>query len=233
MSKTKSIIRISENFTIRKIDPKLLACNFFKGEYSNRTLPENKIKSSHASIKMGKDVGYKSTAEVFQFKDKNNNYQTIYTTNHASYDYFSGNIDEKPLLRCKYCKRGNLKNSIGLPISMEIQNNNNIIFYVIDTFCDFGCAFSFLKRKNSENRLFRNSLYMNAEQMLYCFYYRVFPDKIGEKIKEKPDWDLLRENGGSLTNEEFDSDATEYVLVPSLIMLPSKKQYIKLNTKNN
>lgn len=232
MSKTKSIIRVSENFTIRKIDPKAIVQRFFNGEYGNRNLPTNKIKISTASVKMGKDVGQKESAEVFQFKDKNNNYQTIYTTNHVSYKQFSEETNEKPIIKCKYCKRGNLKNSVGLPIAIE-KKDGVIIYYIIDSFCDFGCAFSFLKRKNSESRLFRNSLYMNAEQMLYCFYYGVYPDKVGEKIKEKPDWDLLRENGGPLTNEEFDSDSTEYVHVPSIIMLPAKKQYIKLNTKNS
>ena len=228
MSKTKSVIRISENFTIRKIEPKKIAENYFMGKYKDRTLPQTKIKSTNAFIKIGKDVGQQSSSEIFQFKDKNNNYQTIYTTNHTLYQQSLENCDKKPILKCKYCKRGNLLQPVGLPISMETQEEN-IIFYTIDAFCDFGCAFSFLKRKNSESRLFRNSLYMNAEQMLYCFYYRVYPNKVGEKIKEKPDWDLLRENGGSLTNEEFDSDSVQYIPIPSLIMFPAKKQYIKIN----
>jgi len=233
MSKNKAIVRVSENFTIRKIDPKIITQRFFKGEYKDRTLTENKIKTTNGSIKLGKDVGQKITSEVFQFKDRNNNYQTIYTTNHSLYKYVSENSTEIPILKCKYCKRDKLKNPIGLPIAMEIEKNGNVIFYTIDVYCDFGCAFSFLKRKNSENRFYRNSLYMNAEQLLYCLFYRIYPDKIGKKIKSKVDWDLLRENGGSLTNEEFDSESFEYMPIPSVIMLPTKRQYIKLNVKNN
>jgi hypothetical protein len=230
MSKTKPIIRVSENFTIRKIDPKHIASRFFKGDYTNRNLPENRIRSSTTANKMGKDVGQNASSEVFCYKDKNNNYQTIYTTNHALYKYVSDTDKNKemPILCCKYCKRGNLKKPIGLPISMEIDGPN-ITFFVIDSFCDFGCAYSFLKRKISESHSYRGPLYMNAEQMLYCFYYRVYPDREGKSIKEKPDWDLLRENGGPLTSKEFDSDTSEYISVPSIVLLPSKKQYTKLN----
>jgi hypothetical protein len=232
MSNTKSVIRVSENFTIRKIEVKKINQLFFKGEYETRVLPCKKIKNTKGAIKMGKNVGQQVTEEVFQFKDRNNNYQTICTTNHALYAYADDETKEKPIIKCKYCKRSVLKNYIGLPIAIE-KKDKNMIFYVTDSFCDFGCAYSFLKRKSSENRLFRNSLYMNAEQMLYCFYYGIYSEKVGEKIKEKPDWDLLRDNGGPLTNEEFDSDNTEYVPTPCIIMLPAKKQYIKLNTKNS
>ena len=232
MSKKSTVFRLSENFTIRKIDPKAIAIKFFKGEFSTRSLPENKIKNASCLLKFGKDVGNDSNSEVYRFKDKNNNNQTIYTCNHSLYEYSinksAGKNVELPILKCLYCRRKILKNPIGLPISMEI-NNEDISFSVVDNFCDFGCVFSYLKRKIGDSRMYRGPLYENAEQILYALYYRVYPDKKGENIKDKPDWDLLRENGGPLTNEEFDSDSYSYIPVPMVNILPVKKQYIKIN----
>lgn len=268
------IVRIQESFSLRKIDPKVLAQRFFRGDFQNRSLPEMKIKNS-LTLFNNKDIGKDKNSEVFSYKDKNNNSQTIYTTNHALYKYVTEQIKEKekekenevnadgkneknekenseekkedkntkkkglalkelnalkdtPLLKCKYCKRGNMKRPIGLPISMS-RDGKNVWFDVIDAFCDFGCAFSHLKRRTGGARMYKGILYSNAEQLLHCLYYRVYPDRIGQSIKEKPEWDLLRENGGPLTNEEFDCETAEYIPVPSAILFPSKKQYMKLS----
>ena len=215
--KKGAVIRVSETFTIRKIDPRAIASKFFKGEYANRTLPESKIKNSNVIVNIGKEIGNDASSEIYRFKDKNNNNINIYTTNHALYKYYIQDLNNKldfPILKCKYCKRGNLKRPIGLPVSMTLEKGEkmfgitpeNVTFHVVDSFCDFGCAFSYLKRKIGESRMYREPFYANAEQLLYCLYYRVYPDRLGMSIKEKPDWDLLRENGGPLTNEEFDCE---------------------------
>ena len=244
MSKTKpTVIRVSESFTIRKIAPKDINIRYFKGEYNNRGLPNVKIRTSTFLGKIGKEVGKNSSSETYRFVDRCNNNQTILTTNHTMYNFvmasqintsnpsLAKNKLNMPILKCKYCKRSITKSPIGIPISMTLQADE-AIFSVIDNFCDFECAFSYLKRRTSENRFYKGPLYMNAEQLLYCMYYRMYPDRTGQSIREKPDWDLLRENGGPLSNEEFDTSASEYVPVTSVIMLPSKKQYLKLNLKN-
>lgn len=231
MKKT-TVFRVSENFTLRKINFKEMAIKFFKGEYVNRKLPETQIKKSGTLLKISKNVGKDITSEIFRFKDKNNNNVTIYTTNHELYKYYANEDGEKPNVKCKYCKRSNLKNPMGLPISIEIYKNNDINFNVIDSFCDFGCTFSHLKRKTGQSRIYSGPLYTNAEQILYCLYYRLYPDRIGENIKSKDDWDLLKEHGGPLTDEEFDFESAQYFKIPSVTTAPVKKQYFKYN-KNN
>ena len=227
---TGGILRITESFSLRKIDAKSIANKFFKGDYANRGWPENKIRSGVSVVKIGKDIGNDKSSEIFSYKDKNNNNQIIYTTNHALYKYISEGSSgiNCPILKCQYCKRGNLKKPIGLPIAMS-KEGEKITFHVTGSFCDFGCAFSHLKRRTGTSRLYRGPLFMNSEQMLNLLYYRVYPERVGETIKEKPDWDLLRDNGGPLTNEEFDSSSSEYVPIPSMILLPSKQQFMKLN----
>lgn len=225
-----SIIQTSENFTIRKINGPEIIQKYLSGGYTERILPE-KIKTGGGGVSLGKAVGKDSGSEVFRFVDRSNNHQTIVTTNHALYqhaiDLQNGVPSEKPILSCKYCKRRNLKAPIGLPVAME-TNGEQTIFSVVDAFCDFGCCFSYLKRSLNLCREYRGPLYMNSEQMLYAMYYRMHPENVGEQIREKPDWDLLRENGGPLTNEEFDNNASNYVPVSSVVVLPGKQQYVKI-----
>lgn len=216
---------IKESFMIRRIIPKDIALKYFKGEFLNRTLPKNKILTSHNFIKMGKEIGTNAKYEVFRFVDKSNNPQTILTTNHSSY---SNNLSNNTLIRCRYCMRNNMKNPVGIPISMNFASEK-LTFACIDPCCDFGCAFSYLKRKNLQNRFYIGPLYANAEQLLLCFYYRTYPEKKGEPIKEKPHFDLLKSNGGPLSNEEFDKGSAKYISIPNIIILPAKKQFIKLN----
>ena len=236
LKNSKAVIHVSESFTIRKIDAKEISARYLKGEYNTRSLPDTKIRAANGRVKLGKDIGKDANSEVYRFVDKANNNLSILTTNHALYKYVSdlqnGKSAEEPLLRCKYCKRGNLKHPVGLPINMSIAENNDVFFTVIDSFCVFNCMFSFLKRKNCEIRYYKGPLYMNSEQLLYSMYYRIYPDRVGESIKEKPEWDLLRENGGPLTDEEFDFGASEYIPIPSVISLPAKKQYLKFQLKN-
>lgn len=230
MSRTKTnLIRIAESFTIRKIDPKQIGLKYFKGEYDERKLPKYKVKTSTSLKNSRKEIGIDYSSEIYRFLDRSSNNQIILTTNHSLYKY-SQEEGERPILHCKYCKRLVSKTPIGLPIKME-REDDKVVFSVLDSFCDFGCCFSFLKRRVSENRAYKGSLYMNAEQILYCMYYRMHPDKMGTSILEKPDWDLLKENGGPLTDEEFDSDNVSYVSLPSIVVLPSKKQYVKHNFK--
>jgi len=230
----KTVNHVSGGFTIRKISPKEIADFYFKGQYVNRSMPDSKIRGSTGLVKLGKEMGKDPSSEIYRFLDKSNNSQSILTTNHALYRYIldvqNNKSVDKPILKCKYCKRNILKTPVGLPISMIIKGDETH-FVVIDSFCDFGCMFSHLKRKNMENRFYKDPLYMNVEQLMYCMYYAMYPDRTGTTIKDKPDWDLLRENGGPLTNEDFDSNCAEYVSVPSVIVLPSKKQYIKMCKK--
>ena len=223
-----TLVRVSESFTIRKICPAEVNKNFFDGYYDDRTLPQYKIKTSTTLGNIGKQIGRNTKSEIYRFTDKSNNNQTIVTTNHSLYDRDELN---PPLLRCKYCKRRMNGNSVGIPVHMT-KEEDAVSFGVIDPCCDFGCAFSHLKRRMGESRLYRGPLYMNAEQMLYCMFYRMYPDKMGESIQEKPDWDLLIENGGPLSDEEFDSEVCEYVPIPSLVTYPCKTQYMKMNLKN-
>ena len=215
-----------ESFMLRRIVPKDIALKYFKGLYLNKTLPKKKIKTSKKFVTLGKEIGKNSESEVYRFIDKSNNPQTILTTNHSYYSLTSAN---KGLIRCRYCMRNNMKDPVGIPIYMEIDHDDNVTFACLDPCCDFGCAFSYLKRLNLQSRFYTGPLYANAEQLLLCFYYRIYPDRKGEPIKGKDHFDLLKSNGGPLTDEEFDKNTAKYISIPNVTVLPAKKQFIKLN----
>ena len=231
-----SIVRISESFNLRKIDVQNLTKKFLDGEFKDRDLPAKKIKNNITGVKIGKEIGLDSNSEIYQYKDKYNSQQTVYTTNHQMFAH-TKNKTEFPIICCKYCKRKIFTTPVGIPVSMITQydsskstlKSTNVTFHVIDNFCDFGCAFTFLKIKTGETRYYKNPIYMNAEQLLYCYYYRIYPDFIGKKIHEKPNWEYLRENGGSLSNEEFDAENSQYIPIQSVTTLPAKLQFSRLN----
>lgn len=230
MSKTIKPV-IKESFMLRRIVPKDLAAKYFKGEFLNRKVPQTKIKTSKNFVKLGKELGKDRSYEVYRFRDKSNNAQTILTTNHSFYEQKDGEMNN--LIRCRYCMRNNMKDPVGIPISMNVDNTGKATFVCIDPCCDFGCAFSHLKRITAQNKFYVGPMYMNAEQLLNCMYCRMHPDKRGEMIQAKPDFDLLRNNGGPLTDEEFDSGSAKYISMPNIIVLPAKKQFIKLHRRRN
>jgi len=232
-----SVIKANESFTLRKVDPKNLGKGLLDGKFAERGLPVCKVKTVHTILKIGKEIGSDGNSEVYQYKTKIGNQQTVYTVGH---DAFAEHNGEAPshLTKCRFCLRGNMKNPMKIPIVMitETSKNKNggmrgenVTFMGIHFVCDFGCALSYVKRKLGESRYCRNSLYMNAEQILYCYYYRQYPDRFGQRIREKPDPEYLRCHGGSLTDEEFDSGAAEFVPMQNVICLPIKTQFLRLN----
>lgn len=226
-----------EQFTLRKISLKEITRKYFSGELSRKTPPIEKIKTVDTGIRIGREVGNNLHSETYRFADRQNGNQTILTTNHNLYNYYNelskGNNPELPLIKCKYCKRTIKNTPVGIPIMMEIdEQNDTTTYYIIDPCCDFGCSFTLLKKKTGDSRIYRDGKYMNGEQMLYCMYYQMHPEKHGKSLQEKPDWEMLRENGGLMTDEEFDSETMTYVPLPSLIILPTKGQVLRMNTKN-
>ena len=107
--------------------------------------------------------------------------------------------------------------------------NKTTLFNVEGTYDTFGCALASLKRIYSCHYRYKDPLYMDSEQLLHTMYHKMYPDKIGSRIKEANDWRLLKLNGGPLTDQEYDSEQCEYVKIPNLVTVPVKRQYVKLN----
>jgi len=116
---------------------------------------------------------------------------------------------------CDWCKR-KINKGFGVPIRM-IKKDDTYIIYCIGKCCGYRCAFS---RWRYKYYIDRNSRFCHGEQILKFLFFKQYN---GKELIEAPDPDLLKENGGSLTYEEFDSH--EYILTPNIIFAPIKQEY--------
>jgi len=217
---------------LRRVDPVDMLKKYLAGEFIKTEIPTDKVSiSSFANL--NQRIGNDANSKIYRFNDKTNVGQIVVTTNHDQYSYTKDIIDGKQPVKgktwCKWSKREITGESIGIPIAMEIdRNSNKITFYVEDTYYNFSCAMAGLKRLYSCHRNYKDPLYMDAEQMLHCYYYRLYPDRIGTRINEAKDWRLLDINGGPLTDEEYDSEQCSYIQIPNVVIIPIKRQYVKL-----
>lgn len=222
-----SAVKITETLMLRRIDPVESFKKYLLGDYKNITIPKDKAIISSSFINLNQKIGNDENFSIYRFNDKTNYGQLIVTTNHKQYSEYKDNVKNKKW--CLWSRREIKENAIGIPISMEIdRHTNKITFYIEDTYANFECAMASLKRIYSCHRNYKDSLYMDAEQMLHCMYYRMYPDKIGTRITEAKDWRLLDINGGPLSEEEYDSDQHGYIQIPNVVIIPIKRQYVKL-----
>ena len=234
---SRSAIKITETLMLRRINPVDILRQYLSGDFRNTTIPKNKVKFSSSFINLNQRIGTDQTSEMYRFSDKTNSGQVVVTTNHGNYQYAKDKNEnkdaKKPVVYCLWSKRKIKGESIGIPIVMETNRyTNDVVFYTEDTYYNFACAFAGLKRLYSCHHMYKDPRYMDAEQLLHCMYYRMYPNKVGTRIKEAKDWRLLNTNGGPLSSEEYDSEEVEYVEVPGMVLLPVKRQYIRLTLPN-
>ncbi len=233
---SRSVIKITETLMLRRIDPVDMLCRYMAGEFKNVLIPKDKVRLSSAFVNLNQKIGTDQTSKIYRFSDKNNSGQLLVTTNHNNYQHkkdIDNGVNIKRQIFCNWCRREIKNKSIGIVTAMEVNTTTNeAIFYTENDFDKFGCAFATLKRFNSCHKMYKDPKYMDAEQLLHCLYYRMYPTKVGTRIKEAHDWRLLDINGGPLSNDEYDSIHNEYVEIPNIIILPFKRQYVKLSIKN-
>lgn len=229
---SNTAVKITESLMLRRVDPVDMLKKYLAGEFIKTEIPVDKVLIS-SFVNLNQRIGNDSNAKIYRFNDKTNVGQIVVTTNHDQYSYTKDITEGKQPVKgktwCLWSKREIKGDPVGIPVAMEIDRyTNKITFYVEDTYYDFSCAMAGLKRLYSCHRNYKDPLYMDAEQMLHCMYYRSYPDKIGTRITEAKDWRLLDINGGPLTEEEYDSEQHKYIQIPNVVIIPIKRQYIKL-----
>lgn len=233
---SRNAIKITENLMLRRIDPVTMYCKYMAGDFKHCKIPDNDVKISTAFVNLSKKLGSDQSSESYRFNDKTNTGQVIVTTNHPQYQYKkdigNGDIRERPKAFCRWCHRKISGTPIGVPIYMEInERTKETVFGIEDTHDTFGCALATIKRYYSCKAQYKDPLYMDAQQLLHCMYYKMHPDKLGERIVEAKDWRLLHSNNGPLSDEEYDNERYEYLNVANVVLTPVKRQYIKLSIK--
>ena len=228
---------MTETLMLRRIDPVDMLRRYLAGEFKNVKIPKDKVKISSNFVNLNQRIGTDQTSKIYRFSDKINSGQLVITTNHENYQYKKDTMEGKKTntlkAECLWCRRKIKGKPIGIVVAMEINNmTNETIFHTEDNFDTFGCALAVLKRIYSCHYMYKDPKYMDAEQLLHCLYYRMHPNKVGERIREANDWRLLDINNGPLTTDQYDSDQFGYMEMPNVILLPFKRQYVKLTLKN-
>lgn len=235
---SKSIIKTIKTITLRRIDPVSFLRRYLAGEFVNVKIPVKKIKIS-SFVNLNQKIGTDQTSEIYKFRNKTNSGQMIVTTNHKNFHSKtsqSSNSSQNqktqitPVINyCIWCRRLIKDQPIGIPVSMEHnRKTKETVFYVEDSYCGFSCALAGLKRLRSCHRLYKDPMYMDADQMLHLMYHKAHQTKKGTRIVEAKNWRLLDINGGPLSDSEYDNKSIKYTELSNLVLSSVKRQYIKL-----
>lgn len=232
MSNIKSlkILTINDSFLLRGINTKDIMENYHKGKYKNLKLPDSKIEISESFKKSERQVGESYDSEFYNFNDKIGTNRLIVTTNHPQFNWYK-NDGTPPFTKCLWCRNEIKGKPIGIPVRLEKdEKQNKIIYYVEDCFCSFECCLTQLRIFNNYKLEYKDPIYKNSEQMLYSMYSQMHPNE--ETIRIRPDWRLLNINGGPLSEKDYYSNKHKYVDIKSMVLIPAKRKYIKLNIKS-
>ncbi len=119
-------------------------------------------------------------------------------------------VEEPGPGRCLYCKRWTKDCSrVGIPIRMRDDRLHGMMIIDIEgRACNYSCAYSYLKDRSY------NDIYSGRLTILCKIYELLFGGL--EKLKPAPDFSLLKENGGDLSDEAFDSGTRGFTQNPCL-----------------
>jgi len=208
------ILDNNPKFYIRNIDAYSLVQRLFAGEYvALEQPPPTKISSSLVSHTTITEESKGEESERYNLK--NGSYTTNIVTVHQ--DTFQRTSKQ---VRCQWCKSVMLiDNAIGIPV----KHNKNI-FYTLGHHCCFGCAYARLRCILQQYRATaQGAKYLYSEQLIKYLHELMHPDK---KLQPCPDWELLDDNGGPLTKDEFFSrSADSFVPLTSITIVPEKTAY--------
>lgn len=112
--------------------------------------------------------------------------------------------------RCWYCKRITKDETrVGIPVRMRDDKLHCMMIVDIEgRACHYSCAYSYLRDRDHLD------IYSGRLIILRKIFELIFEGK--EKLNPAPDFSLLKENGGDLTDEMFDSGTRGFTANPCL-----------------
>lgn len=204
---------------------------------NQKEILEKYIRGYHREIEV-KGIGKKCSVKINTTKEKEKlddspfskkyylssstlNKQIVHTTNHDIFEMvYNGN--PMPIIEfdCFYCRMPRKQISLGFPLYLIVELDKYIFHVDEPYYCTFNCLYSGLDEKYRENREERDIVEENIKLMFHLH----FPDRVLTKAKP---WRYHKKNHGTLTDEEFMNDSYKFFPIPSVILLPLKRQYIQ------
>lgn len=204
--------KITPSFFLRGINIYDVARNYLAGKYSKQDVKP--IKSSIDSCKVSSAISGDESLSFYSTKDKNGVTTLIYT---CGKNY---NRDTP----CHWCRRKFLHNYIGIPITYE-PKGDIIKITTSGYYCSFGCADAHLQEKiNLGTHTSKYSIYNKSTSYLNRLFNLVHQ---GKRLIRAKDWELLAQNGGSLTDAEYDDTNYVYECVGNIVISISVTEYRK------
>lgn len=216
-------------FTLFSVNLEQCRQKYNAGYYSTAEMPKiKKISSDKTNRNIDKVLSESPDADIFAVKNRSGTGSLIACDGCTAYNNFSNG--EKITIRCNYCRRDFLierpfhviidihnddfsqKSEIkSLPGSnLHKMNLGDRVVFGADQCCSRSCAYGLaLENGNKDTIYYTRTFYSDGEDLL--------PPK---------SWRLLKVNGGSLTDEEWDDPTYKYTLQPSFIY-PVKRTYEK------
>lgn len=213
------------SFTLRAIDPLQILQQYLDGEFAEVTNIPSKVTTVKGTSILTQGYGADVNSEVYVVRDKNNNQQTIITTNHEAYSAMKdGNLYQPK--RCCWCRKKFTPNEapVGIPTYFLKDEKGKTIFYCDRLECNtYECALAVL-RNGQQVRQRKDPLYMDSEQLLKL---QCKMDTGHDNLQEALDWRLYHKNGGHLSDEEYFRGTHKYRRTSNIVSLPIKVAYIQ------
>lgn len=232
--------RQTPTFLLKGLDPNKLLADYQAGFFSRKPVAKAKIQIAQNKTILAPTYGTTNKDAVFSIKDRNNCSVVIAKTGHADCEvYNSTGGDLSVGGRCDKCKKDFDTIAMGYPIAYQEltiltnaeENIENAryrilyIFWVEGKFCSFECALAYIQLLLSLPADHRDTTIRDSERMLKTLYKLTYPN--APVLRPSQDTKLLRSNGGSLTNEEWQDNQHIYVRTERVLMIPAQVEYIK------
>lgn len=225
------VINSVPTFLLRKVDPNEVIHNYNNGKYKDLVLNKtSKIneKPTQSQSAMGTQVALKLENDIYGYRNKSNSIQVVATTDCKPFVEFISNETGSPVMggRCKWCRRDFKHQAIGVPVK-TVRMDDKLVVYYNGVACRYGCAYALWKLMYSKMMLRRDSQFINGEMILKYLYSLQYPNS--PKLQESADPDLLKINGGSLEDSEYDNYNYIYLPNTSFVWAPVKSQHLRFS----
>lgn len=234
--------RHTPTFLLKGLDPNKLLADYLAGIYQRQPKEKSKIKITQNNEILAPTYGTTNYAPIFSVKDKNNCSIIIATTGHKNFEVFTRTGGSLPVGgRCDFCKQDFIHEAIGYPIGYQeltVLTNDDVdpknaryrvlhIFWTDKDFCCCECALGHLQLIMTQPSEYRDTTLRDSDRLLRLLHKLMYPN--AGILRPSQDPKLLRENGGSLTKEQWSDSRYIYVRTDRVLMIPAKVEYIRQN----
>jgi hypothetical protein len=207
------------SFLLRGVEPKHVIDELLQGKHKGvAKVPKSEVSSSLVSHANEAATSDRSSERLTIALGRHKVY--IVTTEQRVLDAYQQGTT--PRLLCKWCRLHIDGSWVGIPVS-HVKKGQEEFFYTTGAYCCYSCAYAHLRCILSQYRASaHSSKYINSEQYLKYLFHQQHP---GEELYASPDWNLLEDNGGPLSKQDFFAKSSKYVPLASMKIVPTKCAY--------